>query len=56
MALPPPAPAPVAAAVARPAYRPLARKKPVEHRISPVTFTLLVTAPAVFAIVALRPR
>ncbi|WP_190344260.1 hypothetical protein [Streptomyces venezuelae] len=58
MTTPPPVviarPAPVA--VARPAYRPPTRKKPVEHRISPVTFTLLATAPAVFAIVALRPR
>ncbi|MEV8531319.1 hypothetical protein [Streptomyces sp. NPDC051211] len=54
MAAPPPAPVPVA--VARPAYRAPARAKPTEHRISPVTFTLLATAPAVFALVALRPR
>ncbi|MER5731504.1 hypothetical protein ABT084_24755 [Streptomyces sp. NPDC002138] len=39
----------------RPAYRTEARK-PVEHHISPVTFTLLTAAPAVLAIVALRPR
>ncbi|MER7759783.1 hypothetical protein [Streptomyces sp. NPDC097619] len=48
---PDPSPSPVP----RPAYRAPARKKP-EHHISPVTFTLLATAPAVLAIVALRPR
>ncbi|MER6199395.1 hypothetical protein ABT234_18765 [Streptomyces sp. NPDC001586] len=42
-------------AVARPAYHAPARK-PAEHHISPVTFTLLTAAPAVLAIVALRPR
>ncbi|MFE7182179.1 hypothetical protein [Streptomyces erythrochromogenes] len=41
--------------VARPAYR-AATRKPEEHHISPVTFTLLTAAPAVLAIVALRPR
>ncbi|MFD3548078.1 hypothetical protein ACFWUW_21185 [Streptomyces sp. NPDC058655] len=44
-----------AVAVARPTYRTPSRK-PVEHHISPVTFTLLTAAPAVLAIVALRPR
>ncbi|MEU3914486.1 hypothetical protein [Streptomyces sp. NPDC029721] len=39
----------------RPAYHTAARK-PVEHHISPVTFTLMTAAPAVLAIVALRPR
>ncbi|MFD9407364.1 hypothetical protein ACFWBN_10155 [Streptomyces sp. NPDC059989] len=55
---PPPAPTPVVVPpkpVARPAYRAPARK-PVEHHVSPVTFTLLTAAPAVLAIVALRPR
>lgn len=41
--------------VARPAYHAAARK-PLEHHISPVTFTLMTAAPAVLAIVALRPR
>ncbi|MFD9316071.1 hypothetical protein ACFWC9_17855, partial [Streptomyces goshikiensis] len=58
---PPAPPAPVATPqpppkpVARPTYHAPARK-PVEHHISPVTFTLLTSAPAVLAIVALRPR
>ncbi|MFF5447886.1 hypothetical protein [Streptomyces sp. NPDC012888] len=51
MASPPPAPV----AVARPAYRAQTRK-PARHQISPVTFTLLATAPAVLALAALRPR
>ncbi|MCX4782529.1 hypothetical protein [Streptomyces sp. NBC_01264] len=42
-------------AIARPAYHAAARK-PVERHISPVTFTLMTAAPAVLAIVALRPR
>ncbi|MGW6708070.1 hypothetical protein ACWGDE_24700 [Streptomyces sp. NPDC054956] len=42
-------------AVARPAYHASARK-PVEHHVSPVTFTLMTAAPAVVAIIALRPR
>ncbi|MEU7554874.1 hypothetical protein AB0B01_21450 [Streptomyces sp. NPDC044571] len=41
--------------VARPVYHAAARK-PAEHHISPVTFTLMTAAPAVLAIVALRPR
>uniref|UniRef100_A0AAU2JXS2 Proline-rich protein n=1 Tax=Streptomyces sp. NBC_00049 TaxID=2903617 RepID=A0AAU2JXS2_9ACTN len=41
--------------VARPAYHATARK-PAEHHISPVTFTLMTAAPAVLAIAALRPR
>ncbi|WP_268251405.1 hypothetical protein [Streptomyces avidinii] len=41
--------------MARPAYHAAARK-PVEHHISPVTFTLMTAAPAVLAIVALRSR
>ncbi|MFD3543692.1 hypothetical protein ACFWUQ_29905 [Streptomyces sp. NPDC058662] len=49
------APAPPPKPVARPTYR-AATRKPVEHRISPVTFTLTTAAPAVLAIVALRPR
>ncbi|MFF4493530.1 hypothetical protein [Streptomyces sp. NPDC001546] len=57
---PPPAPAPTPPApkpkVPRPAYHPTAAHKPAEHHISPVTFTLMTAAPAVLAIVALRPR
>lgn len=41
--------------VARPTYH-AATRKPVERHISPVTFTLMTAAPAVLAIVALRPR
>ncbi|MFD9673206.1 hypothetical protein ACFWAO_15035 [Streptomyces sp. NPDC059981] len=41
--------------MARPAYHSTVRK-PAEHHISPVTFTLMTAAPAVLAIVALRPR
>ncbi|MFE1558548.1 hypothetical protein ACFW6V_26660, partial [Streptomyces sp. NPDC058734] len=52
---PAPAPAPKPKPVARPSYHTPARK-PVEHHISPVTFTLMTAAPAVLAIVALRPR
>ncbi|MEU3727690.1 hypothetical protein AB0E73_34135, partial [Streptomyces sp. NPDC031705] len=52
---PPPATAAPPKPVARPAYR-TASRKPVEHHISPVTFTLMTAAPAVLAIVALRPR
>ncbi|WP_405486682.1 hypothetical protein [Streptomyces sp. NBC_00096] len=51
---PPPPPAPKKP-VARPSYHAAARK-PVEHHISPVTFTLMTAAPAVLAIIALRPR
>ncbi|MFJ3921538.1 hypothetical protein [Streptomyces sp. NPDC090022] len=41
--------------MARPAYR-AEHRKPAEHHISPVTFTLLTAAPAIVAVVALRPR
>ncbi|MER6782672.1 MULTISPECIES: hypothetical protein [unclassified Streptomyces] len=50
-----PPPPPPKKPVARPAYRTAAAKRP-EHHISPVTFTLMTAAPAVLAIVALRPR
>ncbi|KJY47763.1 hypothetical protein VR46_01725 [Streptomyces sp. NRRL S-444] len=53
-AVTPPAPPPKKP-VARPAYRTAAAKRP-EHHISPVIFTLMTAAPAVLAIVALRPR
>lgn len=57
----PPAPPEVitAAAPKKPVARPMyhaAARKPVEHHISPVTFTLMTVTPAVLAIVALRPR
>ncbi|MFD0265400.1 hypothetical protein ACFVGY_02225 [Streptomyces sp. NPDC127106] len=41
--------------MAKPVYRAPA-PKPVEHHISPVTFTLMTAAPAVLAMAALRPR
>ncbi|MFE0577381.1 MULTISPECIES: hypothetical protein [unclassified Streptomyces] len=47
--------APAPKPVVRPVYR-AATRKPAEHHISPVTFTLMTAAPAVLAIVALRPR
>ncbi|QEV44545.1 hypothetical protein CP980_05205 [Streptomyces vinaceus] len=50
-----PPPPPPKKPVARPAYHTAAVKRP-EHHISPVTFTLMTAAPAVLAIVALRPR
>ncbi|MDX2390718.1 hypothetical protein NJL88_11705 [Streptomyces sp. DK15] len=54
---PPPVvtPSPAPKPVARPSYHAPARK-PAERHISPVTFTLMTAAPAVLAIVALRPR
>ncbi|MFB7788620.1 hypothetical protein ACFC1D_38670 [Streptomyces vinaceus] len=55
MVTPPPPPPPPKKPVARPAYHTAAMKRP-EHHISPVTFTLMTAAPAVLAIVALRPR
>jgi hypothetical protein len=61
-ALPPPAPAPAAhpapphpGAIALPAYRKPVRKPP-KGRTSMLTLTLLITAPAVFAVAVLRPR
>ncbi|WP_335937394.1 hypothetical protein [Streptomyces sp. PTD5-9] len=41
--------------MALPHYRAPARKAP-RRSLSPVTFTLLITAPAVFAVAVLRPR
>ncbi|MFE9566099.1 hypothetical protein ACFYM0_33910 [Streptomyces sp. NPDC006487] len=41
--------------IARPSYHAAARK-PLEHHISPVTFTLMTATPAVLAVIALRPR
>lgn len=53
---PHPAPRPSATPVTYPSYRP----HPVEHQVhgttSPVTYVLLITAPAVVAVAALRPR
>ncbi|WP_256861131.1 hypothetical protein [Streptomyces tsukubensis] len=39
-----------------PAYRHAAHRRPPHHRPSIVTLTLLITAPAVLAVAALRPR
>ncbi|MGW7418337.1 hypothetical protein [Streptomyces sp. NPDC054863] len=61
---PPPAPAPTPSvrtatplpgAVALPAYRRPVRKSP-EGQTSMLTLTLIITAPAVFAVAVLRPR
>lgn len=53
---PHPAPRPSATPVTYPSYR----SHPVKHRVrgttSPVTYVLLITAPAVVAVAALRPR
>ncbi|WP_264934721.1 hypothetical protein [Streptomyces sp. A012304] len=39
-----------------PAYRPAPRGRPARSGPSPVTYVLLITAPAVVAVAALRPR
>ncbi|MYV47918.1 hypothetical protein GT031_20610 [Streptomyces sp. SID2888] len=39
-----------------PAYHPASRPRPPRDSPSPLTFTLLIAAPAVFAVAALRPR
>jgi hypothetical protein len=39
-----------------PAYHPVSHPRPPHDGPSPLTFTLLIVAPAVFAIAALRPR
>ncbi|MER5437374.1 hypothetical protein [Streptomyces sp. NPDC002790] len=49
---PPPSPKPVH----YPAYRPTAHRAPPRDGPSLVTLTLLITAPAVLAVAALRPR
>ncbi|MCF0088813.1 hypothetical protein [Streptomyces griseoaurantiacus] len=54
-ATPPPAP-PSAKPVSYPAYHPPAQRHRVRSSTSPVTFMLLITAPAVLAVAALRPR
>ncbi|MET9324769.1 hypothetical protein ABZX75_32150 [Streptomyces sp. NPDC003038] len=41
--------------VARPAYH-APHRKPAKRHLSPVTFTLLTSVPAVLALAALRPR
>ncbi|MFI5995426.1 hypothetical protein ACIBAC_26730 [Streptomyces sp. NPDC051362] len=51
-ARPTPAPAPVS----YPAYRPAPHKHQPRSGPSLVSFTLLITAPAVLAVAALRPR
>ncbi|WP_277819696.1 hypothetical protein [Streptomyces silvensis] len=42
--------------MAYPAYRPSPHRQPPRNRASLVTLTLLITAPAVLAVAALRPR
>ncbi|MER6346338.1 hypothetical protein ACWC10_22200 [Streptomyces sp. NPDC001595] len=39
-----------------PEYRTAPHPRPVHHAPSPVTYVLLITAPAVVAVAALRPR
>ncbi|MFJ4690417.1 hypothetical protein [Streptomyces sp. NPDC088766] len=39
-----------------PAHHAQPRRAPVRHHRSPVTYVLLITAPAVIAVAALRPR
>ncbi|MFF9060758.1 hypothetical protein ACF09K_19015 [Streptomyces sp. NPDC014882] len=39
-----------------PVHRTPPRRAPVRHHQSPVTYVLLITAPAVIAVAALRPR
>ncbi|MFC9914023.1 hypothetical protein [Streptomyces sp. NPDC059866] len=39
-----------------PEYRTPPRNRPSHHGRSPVTYVLLITAPAVIAVAALRPR
>ncbi|MFJ4681736.1 hypothetical protein ACIQNG_09145 [Streptomyces sp. NPDC091377] len=39
-----------------PPYRPSTHQRVLHQRQSPVTFVLLITAPAVIAVAALRPR
>ncbi|MFD5558535.1 MULTISPECIES: hypothetical protein [unclassified Streptomyces] len=39
-----------------PEYRPTVRRAPARHGPSLVSMTLLITAPAVLAVAALRPR
>lgn len=60
MRTPQPTPSPTAsptpAPVSYPPYHVSARKRTVRSGPSLVSFTLLVTVPAVIAVVALRPR
>ncbi|WP_405866353.1 MULTISPECIES: hypothetical protein [unclassified Streptomyces] len=44
------------APVTYPHYRAPVRRAPVHGGPSPVTYVLLITAPAVIAVAALRPR
>ncbi|WP_338784703.1 hypothetical protein [Streptomyces sp. DG1A-41] len=39
-----------------PRYRASPRPRPASNTLSPLTFVLLVTVPAVVAVAALRPR
>ncbi|MCO6698287.1 hypothetical protein KQI59_28315, partial [Streptomyces sp. Vc17.3-30] len=49
-------PSPSVKPVVYPAYRPPARRTQPRHGPSLVSLTLLITAPAVLAVAALRPR
>ncbi|GFH67058.1 hypothetical protein G3M53_38535 [Streptomyces sp. SID7982] len=49
-------PEPSVKPVVYPAYRPPARRTQPRHGPSLVSLTLLITAPAVLAVAALRPR
>lgn len=51
-----PTPRPVAAPLSYPHYRTPVRKSPSHGPASPIVFVLIITAPAVIAVAALRPR
>ncbi|MDT0469557.1 hypothetical protein RM764_42570, partial [Streptomyces sp. DSM 41699] len=53
---PRPSPRPSAPPVHYPAYHAVSHPRPPHDGPSPLVFTLLIAAPAVFAIAALRPR
>jgi len=51
-----PRPRPSATPVHYPRYHSVSRPRPPRDAPSPLMFTLLIAAPAVFAVAALRPR
>ncbi|MET9523189.1 hypothetical protein [Streptomyces coeruleorubidus] len=51
-----PTPRPSATHVRYPVYRAAPRPRPASRTMSPLTFVLLVTVPAVVAVAALRAR
>jgi protein TonB len=53
---PRPSPHPAPTPVRYPAHHPVSHPRPPHDGPTPLTFTLLIVAPAVFAIAAMRPR